>query len=213
MPASQLRLTLLVLPGSAARTAPRGVVHGRCGQAAPAPASQSAGLAANINLTLIASGLTRPVMPQPRREHDRIFIVESGRRRIYKNGSLLPTSFLDVSALVSYGNEQGLLSVAFHPNYANNGYFYVYYTNLSGNLQIMRYSVSANPDVADPTSKPQTVIIIAHPTNTNHNGGQLQFGPRTAISISALGMAAAAAIRPTMRKTRAFSWARCCAWM
>jgi glucose/arabinose dehydrogenase len=178
MPAIRFRLTIPILIVLMLSAGLHSVGAASPSQGTPPSQPASAGPNANINLTLIASGLTRPVyVTAAPRERDRIFIVEKrGRIRIYKNGSLLPTSFLDVSTLVSYGNEQGLLSVAFHPNYANNGYFYVYYTNLSGNLQIMRYSVSANPDVADPTSA-QTVIGIAHPTNTNHNGGQLQFGP------------------------------------
>ncbi len=137
-----------------------------------------AGPTANISLTLIASGLERPtyVTVAPG-ERNRLFIIEKrGRIRIFKNGSLLPTSFLDVSGLVRYGNEEGLLSVAFHPNYANNGYFYIYYVNTAGNIQVARYTVSANPDLANPASA-LTIITVNHPTNSNHNGGQLQFGP------------------------------------
>lgn len=176
MRAIHLSLTMLALIGLLV-----GIAPGRALAAGSVPTTltpQAAGPTANIDLTLIASGLERPVYATAApRDRSRLFIIEKrGRIRIYKNGSLLPTSFLDVSALVSYGNEQGLLSIAFHPNYASNGYFYIYYTNTAGNLQIVRYSVSANPDIADSTSA-QTVIVISHPTNSNHNGGQLQFGP------------------------------------
>ncbi len=134
---------------------------------------------ANINLTLIASGLNRPVyVTSAPADRSRLFIIEKlGRIRIYKNNALLPTPFIDIQSVVrSSGNEQGLLSMAFHPNYASNGYFYVYYTNLSGNPEIARYSVTANPDIANPSSA-LILLTIPHPTYTNHNGGQLQFGP------------------------------------
>ncbi len=110
----------------------------------------------------------------------RLFVVEqAGTIRIYKNGALLATPFLDISGLVTCCGEQGLLSVAFHPKYASNGYFYVYYVNTlvsPGDITIARYHVSANPDVADPASA-QIVLVVPHPTNANHNGGQLYFSP------------------------------------
>ncbi len=143
------------------------------------PLDEGAPPQANINLTLVSSGLLRPsyVTAAPG-DRSRLFIIEKlGRIRIYKNNALQPTPFIDIDPVVrSSGNEEGLLSMAFHPDYASNGYFYVYYTNNNGDLQIARYSVTANPDVADPNSA-LTLLIIPHPTNTNHNGGQLQFGP------------------------------------
>src|SRR6266576_6735688 len=71
--------------------------------------------------------------------------------------------------------ERGLLSIAFHPQYATNGRFYVYFNNPNGDIRIVRYNVSTNADVADESSA-DTVIAIPHPTYSNHNGGQLQFG-------------------------------------
>lgn len=110
----------------------------------------------------------------------RLFVVEqAGTIRIYENGSLLATPFLDIHTLVTCCGEQGLLSMAFHPDYPANGYFYVYYINnlvSPGDITIARYSVSGNPNVADPTSA-QILVVIPHPTNSNHNGGQLFFGP------------------------------------
>jgi glucose/arabinose dehydrogenase len=109
----------------------------------------------------------------------RLFVVERGGRiRIFDRaaGSFLATPFLDLSALVSGSTEQGLLSMAFHPDFAANGLFFVYYTDLAGNVVIARYHVGANPNVADATSA-ATLLTIAHPFN-NHNGGQLQIGPR-----------------------------------
>jgi glucose/arabinose dehydrogenase len=108
----------------------------------------------------------------------RLFLtLQRGRIVIWENGAVLPTPFLDISARVICCGEQGLLSTAFHPDYATNGLFYVYYTDLQGDIQIDRLEASAgNPDVADPFTR-VTLLTIDHPDPTNHNGGQLQFGP------------------------------------
>jgi len=135
-------------------------------------------------LTALPGTLVSPV--HVTNAHDgsgRLFVVEQpGRIRIYTQaGTLLTTPFLDISSLVEFdGGERGLLSVAFHPDYAGNGYFYVYYVNKlvsPGDITIARYSVSAaDPNVADPGSA-EILLVIPHPTNTNHYGGQLAFGP------------------------------------
>ena len=105
----------------------------------------------------------------------RLFITEqAGTIRIWDGTQLLATPFLTVSPIVS-GGEQGLLSVAFHPQYTQNGFFYVYYNDNAGNVVIARYHVSANPNIADPASR-AVLLSIPHPVG-NHNGGQLQFGP------------------------------------
>jgi len=108
---------------------------------------------------------------------DRVFVVEqAGRVRILKGDALVAAPFLDVRSKIRSDGERGLLSIAFHPHYADNGRFYAYLTNKNGDLRIVRYVVSGNPDVAD-ESTADTVIAIPHPTYDNHNGGQLQFGP------------------------------------
>ncbi|MFL6285369.1 MAG: PQQ-dependent sugar dehydrogenase [Pyrinomonadaceae bacterium] len=106
----------------------------------------------------------------------RIFVVEQGGRiRIVKSGVLQPTPFLDISTRISSGGERGLLGLAFAPDYARRGYFYVDYTNPAGNTVISRFRRSAsNADAADPASE-QVIITIAQPF-ANHNGGQLAFG-------------------------------------
>ncbi len=130
-----------------------------------------------VTLQQIASGLSRPVAIAHAGDA-RLFIVsQAGQIRIYDGTQLLPTPFLDISSIVKCCGEEGLLSVAFHPNYATNGYFYVFYTNLSGDLVIARYSRSSHdPNLADPNSG-VIVLTIPHPGFSNHNGGQLQFGP------------------------------------
>ncbi len=107
----------------------------------------------------------------------RLFIVEqAGRIRIFQDGSLLPTPFLDIIAEVgSGGNEQGLLGLAFHPNYKENGLFFVNYTDKNGNTVLARFHVSNDPNAADPASE-KHILELDQPF-ANHNGGVLAFGP------------------------------------
>ena len=129
-------------------------------------------------LQLVTGALTSPVyLTAPPGDTSRLFVVEQGGTiRIILHDTLLATPFLDLSANVVSGGEQGLLSMAFHPLYATNKRFYVYFTDLNGDIRIVRYLVSTDSNVADATSG-DTVLAVAHPSQTNHNGGQLQFGP------------------------------------
>ncbi len=109
---------------------------------------------------------------------DRLFVTEAaGRIRIIQNDTLVTDPFLEIEGLVgSSESEYGLFSVAFHPDYASNGFFFVNYTDNSGDTVIARYEVSAgDPDLADSGSA-EILLNISQP-DTNHNGGQLQFGP------------------------------------
>ena len=123
----------------------------------------------------VAGGLIRPlyVTPAPG-DADRLFIVQqTGQIRILKpDGSL--STFLDIDPISSCCSERGLLGLAFHPRYADNGTFFVNYTDLVGGTVIARYTVSANPDVSNPIGS--LVLTIAQPAN-NHNGGWIAFGP------------------------------------
>ena len=108
-----------------------------------------------IQIQPVASGFASPVTVTNAGDGSgRLFIVQqSGQIRILVNGTVLPTPFLDIHELVSCCGEQGLLGLAFHPDYANNGFFYVNYTDVAGNTVVARYTVSANdPNVADPNS-------------------------------------------------------------
>src|SRR5262245_37338533 len=116
----------------------------------------------------------------------RLFVaLQAGQIRVVAGGALLPTPFLDISGPVLSGGERGLLGLAFHPRYETNGFFYVFFTrDTDGALVIQRYSVSANPNVADPaTGVP--LLIIPHPDAANHNGGQIKFGPDGFLYIAA----------------------------
>lgn len=131
----------------------------------------------DLALQPIATGLSSPVHLTSPPNDDRLFVVEqAGRIRIIENGSLLSNAFLDIDAKVMSGGEQGLLSMAFHPQYAVNRHFYVYYTDNSGDIQIERYTtLESSPNTADPNSA-RAIIKVPHPGNSNHNGGQLAFG-------------------------------------
>ncbi|QYG04706.1 sorbosone dehydrogenase family protein [Janthinobacterium sp. PAMC25594] len=131
-----------------------------------------------LALQEVASGLDAPIFLTAPPGDSRLFIVERpGRIRVLQNGNLLATPFLDVSPLTTTSGERGLLSMAFHPQYASNGYFFIYYTNLAGDIVIERRQVSAgNANVADPLSA-LTILTIPHPTFSNHYGGLLSFGP------------------------------------
>jgi glucose/arabinose dehydrogenase len=128
---------------------------------------------------LLLDGLDRPVaIADPGDSSGRLFVVEQpGVIRIYQGGKLLPEPFLDIHQRVgSRGNEQGLLGLAFHPAYSQNGLFYVNYTDLNGDSVIARFSVSGdNVNRADAGSE-QQLLFIRQPY-PNHNGGSVVFGP------------------------------------
>jgi hypothetical protein len=137
-----------------------------------------------VALQQVVAGIAFPLdLTAPTSDLSRLFIAEKGGRiRIVRNGALLATPFLDLSALVSNGQEQGLLGIAFHPSYGSNGRFYVDYTDRAGNTQVVEYTVSGDADVASPTSA-RTILSVAQPF-ANHNGGGLAFGPEGFLYIS-----------------------------
>lgn len=129
----------------------------------------------SVALTEVVGGLASPTYVTAPVGDDRLFIVEqAGRILIHRAGQILPTTFLDISTLVLSGGERGLLSVAFHPSYATNGFFFVNYTDQSGDTRVARYEVSADPDRADPQSQ-RIILTVVQPFG-NHNGGLLLFG-------------------------------------
>ncbi len=130
--------------------------------------------AQNVDIVSYGTGFNKPVCISNAGDN-RLFIVEQdGIIKILESGTTLSTPFLDIDSIVgSSGNEQGLLGLAFHPNYSTNGYFYVNYTNNSGDTVISRYQVSSNPYVADVNSA-QIILTIDQPYS-NHNGGDLKF--------------------------------------
>jgi glucose/arabinose dehydrogenase len=137
-----------------------------------------------LKATEIVSGLSNPVHLTTPAGDPRLFIAEQvGRIRIVQNGALLPTPFLDIASKISSGGERGLLSIAFHPRYSTNGFFYVNYTDLQGNTRIERYMVSTtNANVADPASA-KLILTFTQPF-ANHNGGHMLFGTNGFLYIA-----------------------------
>jgi uncharacterized protein (TIGR03437 family) len=134
-------------------------------------------LAQEARLNRIASGLTMPTDIQHAGDGSgRLFLVEqNGRIRIFRNGALAERPFLDVTGRVRSGGEQGLLGLAFPPGFAQKRYFYVNYTGRQGDTIVARYRLSSDPGVADAASE-EVILMIDQPFS-NHNGGQLRFGP------------------------------------
>jgi glucose/arabinose dehydrogenase len=145
-----------------------------------APGLTSAQTAPTVDLKFgkVIDGLDRPVaMLDSDDGTGRFFVVEQpGRVVLLKDGKLLAQPFLDISTRVGTGSEQGLLSIALHPDFAKNGEFFIDYTDTGGNSQIERWTVSkGNVNVADPASA-VTLLTVDQPY-ANHNGGLLLFGP------------------------------------
>jgi glucose/arabinose dehydrogenase len=133
----------------------------------------------------VASGFNRPLyLTHAGDGSGRLFVLEQdGVVQVIENGQTLATPFLDIRSRVgSQGNEQGLLGLAFHPNYAENGIFYVDYTDLIGNTVVARYSVSGDQNRADPDS--ETIVLQVSQPYANHNGGDINFGPDGYLYIS-----------------------------
>jgi len=134
-----------------------------------------------LTLTPVLSGLNSPVDLQNAADGSgRLFVVEQqGQIRIVTNNSLMPTPFLDITSLVDFGGEKGLLGLAFHPAYSQNRRFFVNYDRvISGQMQtvIAEFQTSAsNPNQADPNS--QRILFTVNQPFPNHKGGQLAFGP------------------------------------
>jgi len=129
-----------------------------------------------IAIQLVWQGLAQPTAIAHAGDARLFLTLQRGQVVIFNGAHVLPTAFLDLQSLVSCCGERGLLGVAFHPRYSENGFFFVDYTNGAGNTVIARYRVSAsNPNVADPASG-VTLLTIDQPF-PNHNGGQLAFGP------------------------------------
>ncbi|WP_317896772.1 PQQ-dependent sugar dehydrogenase [Aurantibacillus circumpalustris] len=147
-----------------------------------------------VKIETLSSGLLLPVgihntgLPND----TRLFVLEKrGRIKIVDRltGAITPTPFLDIYSRVypatTAGDERGLLGLAFHPDYVNNGYFYVDYVNTNGKTVIARYQVSPFADTAFKYSE-QIIMTIFQPY-TNHNGGNLMFGPEDGYLYISMG--------------------------
>ena len=169
--AGVLACALVALPGFAGCNC-----HG---PDAPPPPPPPRAEASGVGLARVADRLDEPVglAWAPGDPSRRMFIVEkTGRIRIHKDGRVLAAPFLDMADRVSGGSEQGLLGLAFHPRYQENGRFFINYTDLRGDTRVAELRASAgDPDRADPASL-RELLHIPQPYS-NHNGGHLLFGP------------------------------------
>jgi len=157
-----------------------------CGSSAPTPlptpSSSTCGAGAPVAGTpalttvLVARGLSSPLDLQfAPGDRSRIFVVEQpGRIRVIRDGALVAAPFLDVSGRISTGGERGLLGLAFHPGYAQNGRFFVNYTDRNGDTHVAEFHGGPGTDAADAGSE-RAVLFVAQPF-ANHNGGGLTFG-------------------------------------
>ena len=130
-----------------------------------------------IDFELIAPGLDLPVAITNAGDNSgRLFLtLQRGQIVIHNGAQLLDTPFLDIGSRVTCCGERGLLSTAFHPDFAANGFFFVNYTNTGGDSVVSRFRVSGNPNIADASS--EMILLTVQQPFSNHNGGQLQFGP------------------------------------
>jgi glucose/arabinose dehydrogenase len=130
----------------------------------------------SVALQQIAGGLNFPLYLTAPPGDDRLFIVEKGGTvRIVQNGTLLETPFLDIATQVSKGPEQGLLGLAFPPDYATSGRFVAHYTDVNWDTRVSTFRTSADPNRADHGS--ESVLLTEEQPAAGHNGGQILFGP------------------------------------
>ncbi len=107
-----------------------------------------------------------------------LYVTEQeGRIRVLNGSTILPVPFLDVSDMVQCCGEEGLFSIAFHPEYRENRLFYVYFTNNAGDQVVMEFQRSKKRKFLAERSSARQVLTVPHPTFANHNGGQIRFGP------------------------------------
>ena len=168
-------LLLLALLVSACGNPPAGGDPGAPGEPGEPPDPSSPPPTGEIALASVVDGLAFPAGIAHAGD-DRLFVIElGGTVRIVQDGTLLATPFIDISDRIGEGSEGGLLGLAFPPDHATSGLFYLYYTNLDGDSVLSRFAVTADPNVADPAS--EEPLVLEEQPGTNHNGGQLAFGP------------------------------------
>jgi len=157
------------------------LTSGGCGSSSEPSDSEGPPSASGLKLETMSTDFSEPVfLTFAPGDATRLFVVEKdGLIRILQNGAILPAPFLDLTAITTKNNEQGLLGLAFAPDYQTSGRFYVSYTTdgttPGGKSVIARYRVSTDPNIADAAS--DTTILEADQPYINHNGGMIVFGP------------------------------------
>jgi glucose/arabinose dehydrogenase len=133
-------------------------------------------VAVSISLGPIASGFTSAIGVSSAPGDSRLFVIQQTGQVLIVSGGKKVGTFLDISTRISCCGERGLLGLAFHPNYAGNGRFFVRYTTPAGDVRLSEFHVSSSPNKADPASE-RVILTIPHPSYANHNGGRIEFGP------------------------------------
>ncbi len=151
--------------------------------AAPAKAGDPA--AVDVSFALLATATNPVAITFSPDATDRVFVVEqAGQVRVLDRWRhLLPTPYLDIRSRVLSGGERGLLSVAFHPRFSQNGRFFAAYTDAQGDLRVSRFQADPASDTA-PASSERVLLDVAHRDFANHNGGQVAFGPDGYLYVS-----------------------------
>jgi glucose/arabinose dehydrogenase len=168
-----MRRTLVVLATVPTLVAACGAGSSNKPDAAPPPAARHA---AGVKLVKVGSVHQPLYVTAPPGDRRRVFVVEqTGRIRVIRDGRTLPTPFLDLRELVSCCGEQGLLSMAFPPDYAATRRFYVYYTDRNGDTRVVEFRRSGSADRAVKASA--RLVLFQRQPEANHNGGQLEYGP------------------------------------
>jgi glucose/arabinose dehydrogenase len=172
-----LRVALVALAAFGLVTACAGATS----EQAAAPGTPQAPERSALSLRQVASGLDSPLhLAAPRSEPGRLYVVEqAGRIRVLENGRVLPEPFLDIRERIRSGGEQGLLSVAFHPRYAQNRRFYVNYTDRNGDTRVVEFR--SNGERALPDTARQ--LLFVEQPYANHNGGLVAFGPNGKLYV------------------------------
>lgn len=188
MPGSVLAFVLMLLmvacDGSSQAAPTPTSPPGETPPASPAPGFDPA--TTKLQLEKAASGFSKPLyLVEPPDGSGRLFVVEqAGKIRILQGGGILPEPFIDLSAVItSAGNEQGLLGLAFHPKYRENGRLFVAYTAANGDNTLAELRVSQDPNKADESAR--KVLLAIPDFAPNHNGGMVAFGPDGYLYLSA----------------------------
>ncbi len=148
------------------------------GAVIPAAVMPVAAATTSISLSPVASGFQHPTQVTSANDGSgRLFVVEQGGTiRVVQGGVRQPGYFLDIRSWVASGGERGLLGLAFHPDFATNHQFFVYYTRNGGDIVVMRFTAGA-PGTPTPKSTAAALMVIEHSAASNHNGGSMAFGP------------------------------------
>lgn len=137
-------------------------------------------LGQELKTELVTSNVALPTwVGQAPGDPSRLYIIErsSGLIKVFRDGQVLPTPFLDVSGNLRSRGDGGFMCMAFHPDFVNNRYFYIFFTDANGDAVVERYEISNNPDVADASTRFEIIKVLRNPNDDLHAGGFIGFGP------------------------------------